>query len=977
MPPQLLLAVAAILPFLGSAAVIGLPGHARNAAAILAGSILVMCLTCIGLLYPAVSAPGSSVVWAVEWLPTLGVQFVLRLDGLAWLFAILVLGIGALVVLYARYYMAAEDPVPRLFSYLLAFVGAMLGIVLSGNLIQLVVFWELTSIVSFLLIGYWTDNASARDGARMALTITAAGGLCLFVGMVLIGQIVGSYDLAVVLASGDTIRSSPLYLPALILVLAGALTKSAQFPFHIWLPRAMAAPTPISAYLHSATMVKAGIFLMIRFWPVLAGTESWYWIVGTAGMATMLVGAWSAIFQHDLKGLLAYSTISHLGLITLLLGLDSPLAVVAAIFHTVNHATFKASLFMAAGIIDHETGTRDMRRLSGLWRAMPYTATLAMVAAAAMAGVPLLNGFLSKEMFLAEAVDNAGEHWLNLALPVLATLASAFTMLYSVRFIRQTFFGPAPHDLPHVPHEPVRWMRIPIELLVLVCIAIGLVPNFTIGPALSGAVRSVLGARTPDYDLAIWHGFNAPLALSVVALVGGVALYVAFGRRINANPRGGPWLMDRLDGGWLFERSMTGLVTAARRLEGHLGSERLQVQLRILFLTVLLAAMVAGVGRELDLFAPGKSTDFDPAFALMWLVGAACAVGAAERAKYHRLSAAIFVGGAGLVSSLTFLWLSAPDLAVTQILVEIVTTVMLLLGLRWLPKRDAAIPAPISEAAQARRRRLVDLCIAAFAGLGLAGLSYAVMTRPAVDGIARWFVEEAYPRAGGRNVVNVLLVDFRAFDTLGEICVLGIVGLTVFALLRRFRPASDSLERPKQQVSHDAYDAARAGRSPGDTAADALLVPRVVMTWLFPFIVLLALHLFLRGHDLPGGGFAGGIALTIAFVLQYMAQGAEWVEARLRIRPIAWIGIGLLVSVLAGAGSWLFGRPFLTAYFAYWEPPLLGKVPVASALVFDLGIMVLVVGASALMIVALAHQSVRRTRAAEAEAERTAEREPA
>ncbi|KQU25551.1 cation:proton antiporter [Methylobacterium sp. Leaf94] len=977
MPPQLLLAIAAILPFLGSAAVISLPGHARNAAAILAGSTLVACLACIGVLYPMVSAPGGSLVWAVDWLPTLGVQFVLRLDGLAWLFAVLVLGIGALVVLYARYYMAAEDPVPRLFSYLLAFVGAMLGIVLSGNLIQLVVFWELTSIVSFLLIGYWTDNASARDGARMALTITAAGGLCLFVGMVLIGQIVGSYDLAVVLASGDTIRSSPLYLPALVLVLAGALTKSAQFPFHIWLPRAMAAPTPISAYLHSATMVKAGIFLMIRFWPVLAGTETWYWIVGTAGMATMLVGAWSAIFQHDLKGLLAYSTISHLGLITLLLGLDSPLAVVAAIFHTVNHATFKASLFMAAGIIDHETGTRDMRRLSGLWRAMPYTATLAMVAAAAMAGVPLLNGFLSKEMFLAEAVDNAGEHGLNLALPILATLASAFTMLYSVRFIRQTFFGPAPHDLPQVPHEPVRWMRIPIELLVLVCIAIGLVPNLTIGPALAGAVRSVLGARTPDYDLAIWHGFNAPLALSVVALVGGVALYGVFGRRINANPRGGPWLMDRLDGGRLFERAMTGLVTGARRLEGHLGSERLQVQLRILFLTVLLAAMLAGAVRGLDLFAPGRATTFDPAFALMWLVGAACAVGAAERAKYHRLSAAIFVGGAGLVSSLTFLWLSAPDLAVTQILVEIVTTVMLLLGLRWLPKRDAAIPAPASEAARARRRRIVDLCIAAFAGLGLAGLAYAVMTRPAVDGIARWFVEEAYPQAGGRNVVNVLLVDFRAFDTLGEICVLGIVGLTVFALLRRFRPASDSLGRPKQQVRHDAYDAARAGRSPGDTAADALLVPRVVMTWLFPFIVLLALHLFLRGHDLPGGGFAGGIALTIAFVLQYMAQGAEWVEERLRIRPIAWIGVGLLVAVLAGAGSWLFGRPFLTASFAYWEPPLLGKVPVASALVFDLGIMVLVVGASALMLVALAHQSVRRTRAAEAEAERAAEREPA
>ena len=970
--PDLLVALAAILPFLGSLAAICLPRSARNAAALLAGAVMLVSLACIGSLYPTVADAGP-VVWAVEWLPTLGVRIVLRLDSLAWLFAMLVLGIGALVVLYARYYMAAADPVPRLFCFFLAFVGAMLGIVLSGNLIQLVVFWELTSVVSFLLIGYWSDNASARDGARMALTITAAGGLCLLVGVILIGQIVGSYDLDAVLASGDAIRNSPLYLPALVLVLAGALTKSAQFPFHIWLPRAMAAPTPISAYLHSATMVKAGIFLMIRLWPVLAGTESWYWIVGGAGMATLLVGAWSAIFQHDLKGLLAYSTISHLGLITLLLGLDSPLAVVAAIFHVVNHATFKASLFMAAGIIDHETGTRDMRRLSGLWRAMPYTGTLAMVAAAAMAGVPLLNGFLSKEMFLSEAVDNAGDHPLHLALPVLATLASAFTVLYSLRFIRQTFFGPPPHDLPHAPHEPVRWMRIPIEALVLTCIAIGLVPNLTIGPVLASAVRSVLGARTPDYDLAIWHGFNLPLVMSVGALIGGVVLYLAFGSRINTNPRGGPWLMDRLDGGWLFERAMTGLVRGARGLEGWLGSERLQPQLRILFLVALTGVLAAGTARGLDLFEPGHLTAFDPAFALMWLVGAACAIGAAERAKYHRLSATIFVGGAGLVSSLTFLWLSAPDLAVTQILVEIVTTVMLLLGLRWLPKRDAAIPLPASEEGRARRRRMIDLGIAGFVGFGLAGLAYAVMTRPAVDGISRWFVEEAYPQAGGRNVVNVLLVDFRAFDTLGEICVLGVVGLTVFALLRRFRPAPDSLERPAQQLRYDAYDGAREGREPGQTAADALLVPRLVTTWLFPFIVLLALHLFLRGHDLPGGGFAAGIAMTVAFMLQYMANGAEWVEERLRIQPISWIGAGLMVAVLAGCGSWLFGRPFLTAYFAYWHPPLLGKVPVASALLFDLGIMVLVVGASALMLVALAHQSLRRTRAAEVEAERAAE----
>jgi multicomponent K+:H+ antiporter subunit A len=976
MQPELLLVLVAVLPFLGSIGAICLPSHARNTAAALAGAVTLTALAGILWLYPLATG-ADPVVAAVPWLPSLGVTLVLRLDGLAWIFAVLVLGIGTLIVLYARYYMAAEDPVPRLFCYFLAFVGAMLGIVLSGNIIQLVVFWELTSIVSFLLIGYWSDNVSARDGARMALTITAAGGLCLLVGMVLLGRIVGSYDLDRVLASAEVIRASPLYVPALILILAGALTKSAQFPFHVWLPRAMAAPTPISAYLHSATMVKAGIFLMIRLWPALSGTESWYWIVGTAGMATMLIGAWSAIFQHDLKGLLAYSTISHLGLITLLLGLDSPLAVVAAIFHTVNHATFKASLFMAAGIIDHETGTRDMRRLSGLWRAMPYTATLAMVAAAAMAGVPLLNGFLSKEMFLAEAVDNTGDHLLNLALPVLATVASTFTVLYSLRFIRQTFFGPAPRDLPHAPHEPVRWMRLPIEALVLACIAIGLVPNLTIGPVLDRAARSVLGDRTPSYDLAIWHGFNAPLAMSILALAGGVALYLAFGRRIDTNPRGGPWLMDRLDGGVVFERTMTGLVRGARVLEAKLGSERLQLQLRILFLAALLAGTATAIARTLDLFAGSRTTAFDPAFGLLWLIGVACAIGAAERAKYHRLSATILVGGAGLVSSLTFLWLSAPDLALTQILIEIVTTVMLLLGLRWLPKRDRAIAAPASERARARRRRFVDAFIAAMFGFGLAGLAYAVMVRSPVEGISRWFVEEAYPQAGGRNVVNVLLVDFRAFDTLGEICVLGVVGLTVFALLRRFRPAPDSRERPVQQLRHDAYDLGRAGREPGHTAADALLVPRVVMTWLFPFIVLLALHLFLRGHDLPGGGFAAGITLTVAFILQYMACGAEWVEERLRIQPITWIGAGLLVAALAGAGSWLYGRPYLTASFAYWDAPLLGKVPLASALLFDLGIMVLVVGASALMLVALAHQSLRRTRAAEARAERDDAKEPA
>jgi multicomponent K+:H+ antiporter subunit A len=344
-----------------------------------------------------------------------------------------------------------------------------------------------------------------------------------------------------------------------------------------------------------------------------------------------------------------------------------------------------------------------------------------MVAAAAMAGVPLLNGFLSKEMFLSEAVDNVGDHPVQLALPVLATVASAFTVLYSLRFIRQTFFGAAPHDLPKAPHEPVRWMRLPIEVLVLACIAVGLVPNLTIGPALLVAARAVFGGATPDYDLAIWHGVNAALALSMGALAGGVGLYFAFGRRINTNPRGGPWLMHRLDGGWMFERAMTGLVRGARWLEGALGATRLQAQLRTLFLVALIAGLSAVLAGGPAAVPSVPLTGIDPAFALLWLVGGACAVGAAERAKYHRLSAVILTGGAGLVGSLTFVWLSAPDLAVTQLLVEIVTTVLLLLGLRWLPKRDEAIVAPPDETRRARRRRLVDLVVAAAVGTGLAG----------------------------------------------------------------------------------------------------------------------------------------------------------------------------------------------------------------------------------------------------------------
>lgn len=945
-----------VLPFAGSFIAALLRVNARNAEAWLAGAVTLTAFCLIGAAYPNVTN-GGVVGWRTDWVAELGLAFVLRLDGFAWAFAMLITGIGFLVVLYARYYMSPSDPVPRFFSLLLAFMGAMLGIVLSGNLLQLVFFWELTSLFSFLLISYWHHNAAARDGARMALVITSTGGLCLFAGVLLIGHIVGSYDLEQVLASGNAIRSHALYVPALVLILLGALTKSAQFPFHFWLPHAMAAPTPVSAYLHSATMVKAGVFLLVRLWPAMGGTNEWLWLVGSIGLITFFLGAFLAVFQQDLKGLLAYSTISHLGLITLLTGLDTPFGQIAAIFHIMNHATFKASLFMAAGIIDHETGTRDIRRLSGLWAFMPITATLAMVAAAAMAGVPLLNGFLSKEMFFAETIEVHDNSLVDQALPYIVTLASTFTVAYSLRFIRDVFFGPAPTGLPRVPHEPPLLMRLPAELLVLACLIVGVAPALTVAPILDTAARAVLGSAMPEYSLRLWHGITPELLMSIVAMAGGLGVYVMLRSYLLAHE--GPPLLGRINGKRIFDWVLVTLSWRfARWLATNLGTRRLQPQLRLLAGVAFVAALLPLYARGLSLTGPSRR-EFDLVFGLLWVVGVGCAVAAAVQAKFHRVVALILLGTAGLVTCVSFVWLSAPDVALTQIVVETVTTVLLLLGLRWLPKRIAR-PGPAEAPDSIRWHRVRDFSIALLAGLGLGTLALAAMQLPDNHSISRYFVENAYTKGGGTNVVNVILVDFRGFDTLGEITVLAVVALTVFALLRRFRPAPESIPVPEQQHAQDAHDEAHPDRQKGDTAKDTLATAALMMGLLFPVIGVVAIFLLLRGHDLPGGGFIAGIAMATAFILQYMARGTVWVEARLHVMPVRWMGFGLLLAGCAGAAACVFGHPFLTSYFAYAELPLLGRVPTASALLFDIGVFSLVVGATVLMLIAIAHQSLRR-----------------
>jgi multicomponent K+:H+ antiporter subunit A len=610
-------------------------------------------------------------------------------------------------------------------------------------------------------------------------------------------------------------------------------------------------------------------------------------------------------------------------LVTLLFGLDRPLAVVAGVFHIINHATFKASLFMAAGIIDHESGTRDMRRLHGLYRHMPYTATLAMTAAAAMAGVPLLNGFLSKEMFFAESLMLGDRGVFGWALPLLATAAGLFSVAYSVRFIHDVFFNGEPKSLPRVPHEPPRWMRVPVELLVLLCLLVGVLPGLTVAPLLALAAGAALGGELPAYSLAVWHGLNVPLLMSVLALVGGVAFYVGMHRWVDLHTIE----FTAYSGKAAFMRLMDAVLAGSRRVTQALDDGRLRRYL----LWLLAAAVVAGawpVWRHGLSTGPQAGQPVALLPALVWLLGLAAAPATVVLHR-RRLPAVVLLGFAGLVVGLAFVYLSAPDLALTQILVEMVSLILLLLALGRLP-----VDAP----AEAVGRRLRDAALALLAGGGVAAILYAMLTRPSVS-IADYFLANAYPLGGGTNAVNVIIVDFRGFDTLGEIGVLGLAALIIHAVLRRLRwPAR-------------AETGLAADRHP--------LLLQLLSGLLLPLAAAVALYLLLRGHNLPGGGFIAGLMLALALLVQYLARGRDWVRARLPERFEQWIAAGLLLAVLAGVGAWVFAHPFLTSASGHPVLPVLGEVPLASAMVFDFGVFAVVVGATLLALLSLVRRPAR------------------
>ena len=913
--------LAVLLPFAGAALVALAARSGRSPAAWTAGAVTAASLALLAPLFPLAGA-GETLIQQHDWVPSLGLDLAFRLDGLAMLFAGLILGIGLLIVLYARYYLSERDSMGRFYAYLMLFMGSMLGIVLSENLIQLLVFWELTSLSSFLLISYWQHREEARQGARMALAVTGMGGFALLGGFLLLGNIVGSYNLSDVFASADHIRAHPLYVPMLLLILLGVFTKSAQFPFHFWLPHAMAAPTPVSAYLHSATMVKAGVFLLARLYPALSGTPEWFWLVSGAGLATLLIGAYTALFKHDLKGLLAYSTISHLGLITLLFGLSTPLAAVAGVFHVINHATFKASLFMAAGIIDHEAGTRDMRRLHGLWKFMPYTATLAMVAAAAMAGVPLLNGFLSKEMFFAEAAHIAEGQggWL---LPALVTLAGALAVAYSIRFIHDVFFNGEPVDLPRTPHEPPRWMKAPVEVLVVLCVAVGVAPGLTVAPLLAAAAGATLQAPLPDYHLALWHGLNPALAMSAIALAAGVAIYAMRRPLFALQER----TFEHLDARRLYNALIRTLYALSRALTRLLDTGSLQRQ--VFFL--LIAALALGFTPWFDGPTPLSGTQpglpLDP---VSLLAGATLILASLATVWLHRqrFVALITLGVVGLIVSLAFVKFSAPDLALTQLSVEIVTIVLLLLALYFLPQK------PAREHDLGRIWR--DGVVALVAGAGTGLLAWAVLTRP-YDTIAGYFLDNSVSGGGGTNVVNVILVDFRGYDTLGEITVLALAGLGIYALLENLRL--------------DAPDRDAAGRAWNPDAHPVIMATLTQL--LLPLALLVAAFILLRGHNLPGGGFIAGLVTAVALIMQYLAHGGAHMRARLSGATQPVIAAGLALAVFTGLASWGFEHPFLTSTFGHLHWPVVGDFELASAMVFDLGVFLVVVGATLLILVNL------------------------
>jgi multicomponent Na+:H+ antiporter subunit A len=706
---------------------------------------------------------GGTISNTMPWAPSLGLNLAFRLDGLSLLFALLITGIGVLVVIYSGEYIAGHPHFARYYFALLMFMGSMLGLVLADNAILLFVFWELTSVTSYLLIGFDHEREAARRGALQALLVTATGGLALLAGLVMVGQIAGTYEISGLLASGDALRAHRLYPTALGLILLGAFTKSAQFPFHFWLPNAMEAPTPASAYLHAATMVKAGVYLLARLTPALGGTDPWWWIVTATGGITMLTGAWLALRKTDLKQILAYTTVSVLGLLVFLLGIGGDAAWKAMAAYLIAHGLYKGALFLVAGAVDHETGTRNVDQLGGLWKAMPITGTAALAAAISMAGFPPAFGFVGKELALEATILHHAPigFLLTAAIVIAGSLLFASAGMVSLR----PFFG-APANPPSHPHEAPFALWLGPVVLAAGGVGLGLAPGL-----LNDAVQSAAAAIgaiqvAPPVALALFHGFNLPLLLSGIAAAGGIAVY-ALHRRLTAPTARGRWELDR----WyeaLYGGSMSLAVRQTRILQnGYLRYYLLTIVATTVVLTGYAFTRVSVMANEWRI---GDVQFHEGVLAGVILVS----IGVAVRSR-SGLTAVAALGVIGIGMALIFVLFGAPDLAITQVVVDMLTVILLVLVLYRLPEVSRLTKPP---------GRFRDLMVAGSAGvvIALLVLVTAAIEHPA--SAARYFIENSVPAAGGRNVVNVILVDFRVLDTLGEITVLAAAAVGVYSLRR-------------------------------------------------------------------------------------------------------------------------------------------------------------------------------------------------
>ncbi|KKK36026.1 cation:proton antiporter [Mesobacillus campisalis] len=746
------------------------------------------------LRYVPVISQGRTIQIHVPWMPSFGINYSTYIDGLSLIFGLLISGIGALVILYSIYYLSKHrEALHNFYVYILLFMGAMLGVVFSDNVMVLYVFWELTSISSFLLIAYWYQRERSRYGAQKSMLITIFGGLAMLAGLIMLSMITDTYSIREMISQIELIHSHAFFLPAMFLILIGAFTKSAQFPFSIWLPDAMEAPTPISAYLHSATMVKAGIYLVARFTPVFGGTAEWFWLVSAAGIITLLYGSINAVKQTDLKALLAFSTISQLGLIMSLFGLGSAalyfgagddssmyaVATLAAIFHLINHSTFKGSLFMVVGIIDHETGTRDIRRLGGLINLMPISFTLTLIGSFSMAGLPPFNGFLSKEMFFT-AVLNASNmsvfnmESLGILVPVIAWIASVFTFIYCMILVFKTFFGKyKPDKLDKIAHEPPIGMLISPAVLASLVILIFFFPNvlsdYLLKPAVAAVLPSLAQGSLIDIKISAWHGFNAELFMTIGVVLLGSVLYVTL-KKWKGIYRYYPETLtlnhfynNFLEGGEGVSRSLTN-----RYMTGYIRDY-------LIYIFGFLIIMVGGSLLSLNAIAYNPANDA-PITLYEWaLIIAMVIVALTIVLSRSRLTAIIALGGLGYLVSMLFVVFRAPDLALTQLVVETVTTALFLLCFYHLPKYfkgNGRVPF-----------KPLNLVISVGVGAVVALFALSADGNRLFEPIAGYY-ENSYELAGARNIVNAILVDFRGIDTMLEIFVLCIAALGVYLLIK-------------------------------------------------------------------------------------------------------------------------------------------------------------------------------------------------